>query len=225
MPSKFTPRSKNGLLPEGAADAVLFIEDDHVLSPDAYRSVQAMLRLLGEAEAAGADAWGVALADISGRSNYVASPDGMHLFERRGGYSNTGYAFGACTWAKFEAARDEFDAFPDGWDWAMYHLQQKGLVGQEFVLPRLPRIRNIGVEGVNMDAAQYAASGLGDTVVSGDLSVSFRAPDARLIKGKCTGCDPDKPWAGTRPIDESSCWMCDLCTACLKKSGVLPSSV
>ena len=178
-----------------------------------------MLRLQAEAEKDGADVWGVALADLSGRANYDATPETMHLFERRGGYSNTGYAFGASTWQRIAAGRNQYDSFPDGWDWAFYHLQQKEIVQQEFIVPFVPRIRNIGVVGANMDEEQYAESGLGETTVSGDLDVPFVPESARLHKGDCSGCDPSKPWAGTHPADEGSCWLCDLCRACLAERG------
>ena len=38
----------------------------------------------------------------------------------------------------------EFLEFPDGWDYSLYHLMQKGLVPETMVRPIISRVRNIG---------------------------------------------------------------------------------
>src|SRR5689334_11233918 len=122
---------------------VVFLEEDHIVSPDFYRVLQWMTKTAPNAPE---KIWGIALADLSGRPGSFPDPD---TFEYRGGYTNTGYAYTRELWNAFQQNEEEFWSFPDGWDWTFYHFQQRQLIPQLFLLPTLSRIKNVGREGIN----------------------------------------------------------------------------
>lgn len=160
--------------PFGEATEVLFLEEDMVLSEDAFVAL-AELKRLSKADTRNDDLWGVSLSlwgasqliDNSGAAS--SSPPDAGLVLRRFGHTSHGYSFGRDTWLRIRRHAEAFWRYRDGWDWSFFHLQQHGLVPPAFHVTALSRLRNVGESGITMTPEAHKASSLGKTPVSVSL--------------------------------------------------------
>jgi hypothetical protein len=87
------------------------------------------------------------------------------------------------------AALRHFSAFEDGWDWSFWHMQQTGALPPSFLAPALSRLRNYGEQGITLQRAAYAASGLATTPVSALTEAAFVSCATSTGKlGEGSGC-------------------------------------
>jgi len=134
----------------------LFIEEDHELAADAYTLMQQMVQLEVLNETSGV--WGVGLAPMLDRTPPLRA-EPTQMLDWHWGVQNQGYAFPNSTWLQLRAVSDEFWQFHDGWDITLLHLMQLKLLPRRVLLPRLPRLKNIGSEGATQDSALYEEFG------------------------------------------------------------------
>jgi len=62
---------------------------------------------------------------------------------------NTGIAFDRATYEQIKAS--DFDTFPDGWDWSLFHLVQTGQMKGRMLGPAVSRLENVGTEGATVN--------------------------------------------------------------------------
>eukprot|EP00656_Telonema_subtile_P039673 TRINITY_DN44759_c0_g1_i3.p1 TRINITY_DN44759_c0_g1~~TRINITY_DN44759_c0_g1_i3.p1 ORF type:complete len:415 (-),score=36.54 TRINITY_DN44759_c0_g1_i3:14-1258(-) len=132
----------------------LFIEEDHQLSPDAYTLVQDLILRAQVGNTTAARAWGVGLAPMMSRTPEIHQ-EPAHKLDYHWGMQNAGYAFPLATWHAIRAARSQFWEFHDGWDITMLYLMQLRLINRQVLLPRLARLKNIGVSGATQSTDSY----------------------------------------------------------------------
>ena len=104
------------------AGMVLFLEEDHILAPDALLVLSALSShvLSGGCSSC----WGVGLRFGCARPE-PSDDTGVCMAE---GFVNTGYAFNRSFFQTLDAHADDFWAFPDGWDFSIFHLIQMGFI-------------------------------------------------------------------------------------------------
>lgn len=64
-------------------------------------------------------------------------------------FINTGIAFNRVTYEQIRAS--DFESFPDGWDWSLFHLVQTGQMGGMMLGPAVSRLENVGKEGATVN--------------------------------------------------------------------------
>jgi hypothetical protein len=151
---------------------VLFLEEDMEPSLDALHVFR---WLAGVAATECEDCWGGALS-VGGFSD-GAEPQPW-LARVRAVHSNGGYFFNRTVWHAMRAQLSHFDAFPDGWDWAMVHMLQIGALPPRAAVPDLSRLRNFGTVGITVTERSYASSGLGNSPYSTATAEEFLAAAA-----------------------------------------------
>jgi hypothetical protein len=203
-----------GNVPElaGHEGAVLFLEEDMEPSLDALHVFR---WLAGEAEARCADCWGGALS-VGGFAD-AAQPQ-QWLARTRGIHSNGGYFFNRTVWRAMAAAASHFDRFVDGWDWAMVHMVQAGVIPPRAAVPDVSRVRNFGTVGITVTKRFYESSGLGSSPSSDATPEDFlaaarggqlRALDVPLEGGPASvGNDPLSANAAAPADTISKCPVC-----------------
>lgn len=181
----------------------IFLEEDHCVTADAYLFVKEMIHLaersLGVPKGAGSSCWGIGLAPMMDRTPKLG-PEPWDMVDYHWGVQNEGYAFSRDTWNNIKKASNEFLSFHDGWDVSMLHLMQVQLLPALVLLPRLARIRNIGVIGVTTGTISYQASNWYDELGFASAAVSqqsrVRVEDVH-VGTRALGKDPrELPYMG-----------------------------
>eukprot|EP00164_Ancoracysta_twista_P000818 GFYU01001081.1.p1 GENE.GFYU01001081.1~~GFYU01001081.1.p1 ORF type:complete len:407 (+),score=56.07 GFYU01001081.1:197-1417(+) len=140
---------------------VVFIEEDHAVSPDFYSTLKSILKRKRERQDSGdslaSQAWGVAMSPYY-RENM--KEESVYEFDYHWAFMNTGYSYNRTMWTILKENEDLFMGFNDGWDYSFFYLQQIGRFPDVQILPRQSRVYNIGSEGLNCDESQYKEMGL-----------------------------------------------------------------
>jgi hypothetical protein len=97
---------------------VLFLEEDHVLAPDALTVMSALAAHI--AGGGCSRCWGVGLRFGCSKPD-ASDATGVCLSE---GFVNTGYAFNRSFFDILHKHADDFWAFSEGWDYSIFHLIQ-----------------------------------------------------------------------------------------------------
>jgi hypothetical protein len=171
--SGLAPPVRPPVLPAGAADGtlVLFLEEDMVLSSDAFVALQELERRV-RSDSEQRSLWGLSLSvwgtsvQISANGSAIDEPPEASLLLKRFGHTSHGYGFWRRSWQQIRPHKDAFWRYRDGWDWSFYHLQQKGLIPPAFIVPALSRLRNVGDSGLTVTPESYKTSPLGTAPVS-----------------------------------------------------------
>lgn len=61
---------------------------------------------------------------------------------------NTGIIFNRTTYNSIKAS--DFECFPDGWDWSLFHMAQTGQMVGMMLGPAVSRLQNVGTEGATV---------------------------------------------------------------------------
>eukprot|EP01052_Picozoa_sp_SAG31_P015886 SAG31_NODE_1034_length_10228_cov_89.107316_11_plen_213_part_00 len=146
-----------GLLPTSFGDdrVALFLEEDHIISPDGLLALRAMQKISCPGIEPGC--FGLCLGSRSPVQPDSANSDLPKQLRRTYGFHNTGYAFSRSVWRLVEASETDFwDAKGYGWDWSMWRLMQlrRGTgngsltaLPRTMLVPSLSRIHNAGKKG------------------------------------------------------------------------------
>lgn len=113
------------------------------------------------------------------------------------GVQNEGYAFSRDSWERIKRFGREFLTFHDGWDISLLHLMQLKYIPSLVLLPRLSRVRNIGVTGVTQNSELYEEAGFASTPTSKEVSADIEDFE---IGTRILGKDPTRlPYMGPYP--------------------------
>mmetsp|Transcript_28261 Transcript_28261/g.91502 ORF Transcript_28261/g.91502 Transcript_28261/m.91502 type:complete len:969 (-) Transcript_28261:184-3090(-) len=151
---------------------IALLEEDHVVTPDYLLLLDHLLVLKREACPR---CWGVTVrwACMPGDAG-VTEQDAWKLC-RSHTFINTGIAFNRTTYLHIK--RSDFDFFPDGWDWSLFHLAQTGQMPDMILGPAVSRLSNVGHEGVTVEQGDddVLLKQLDYAVVSHTSSSAFQA--------------------------------------------------
>mmetsp|Transcript_41434 Transcript_41434/g.84710 ORF Transcript_41434/g.84710 Transcript_41434/m.84710 type:complete len:1046 (-) Transcript_41434:18-3155(-) len=125
----------------GMTGHLALLEEDHVVSTD-YLELLAHLIDLQRKECS--YCWGVT---VRWACTQVQDTDTKKICKSHH-IINTGIAFNRDTFEQIKES--DFERFPDGWDWSLFHLAQTGQMNDMMLGPAVSRIRNIGTEGVTV---------------------------------------------------------------------------
>jgi len=168
----------------------IFLEEDHCVTHDSYQYVKEMRRLcdrsLGLPKGSRSTCWGVGLSPMMDRTPPLRE-EPWNLVDYHWGVQNNGYAFSARTWRLTQQSAEEFHAFHDGWDVAVLHLMQVNLLPALVLLPRLARLRNVGVVGATQVDKWYEEAGFARAAVSAQHGAAL---EDFLIGTRVLGKDP-----------------------------------
>ena len=143
---------------------VVYLEEDHVVSPDFFDSMRVLC---------GVKRGGV-VADVSfavGGSYYTDGGASLTEAVHRPGFMNTGYAFNRTV---YTALRDNADSLfweagaSNDWDETLAALAASGRIGTHQLMPRVARVMNIGKLGIHRTQQQAELREKGRFPVSGD---------------------------------------------------------
>jgi len=177
----------------------LFLEEDHCVSQDAYTFLKEMIKKynanLGIPPQSSSKCFGVGLTPMMDRTPKINEAE-SDVVDYHWGVQNAGYAFPRESWQRIRKSEAEFNSFHDGWDVTLLHMMQTGLLPALMLLPRLSRMRNIGVVGVSNPAGKnwYKEIGFAEVSVSkGEL----RKMEDFKIGTRVLGKDPrELPYMG-----------------------------
>ena len=158
------------LLPDTYSGPVLFLEEDHILSPDALTALRAMhkagsthgcsTQTNNEAAATSPGCFGYCLGSRTKAAPTVESTSDLR---QTFGFHNTGYAFHRHVWQLFQKHEASFWAGGYGWDWTVWRLMQRqeGDFPRTMLYPQVSRVRNAGVKGgVTVDGSSQLTTWL-----------------------------------------------------------------
>eukprot|EP01027_Heterolobosea_sp_BB2_P010413 GEZU01015283.1.p2 GENE.GEZU01015283.1~~GEZU01015283.1.p2 ORF type:complete len:244 (+),score=92.71 GEZU01015283.1:279-1010(+) len=177
---------------------IMFLEEDHVLSPDAYRTMQYLVTVKRE------QVPGVFTATLgSGNTDPNADP---YLVDVCGGFNNMAYAFNRSAWELLKRNAEEFMRYKEAWDYSLFHLQQLRLIPDLSIVPRLARMKNIGEFGTNVNKAEYDRIGLGNVVYSKRITTEqeWHSNGHVATDRLCGSLPKDNPYHHPIPPEEAT---------------------